>query len=82
MKNLNLLSESDKNNILNLYREKKIIIEQEAPVQQNYTVQDLQTILNRAPYNAKLTADNKFGPLTAGAIGSALDMVKSNEQRY
>ena len=79
MKNLNLLSESDKNNILNLYREKKIITEQEAPVQQNYTVQDLQTILNRPPYNSKLTADNKFGPLTAGAIGTALDMIKSGQ---
>jgi hypothetical protein len=79
MKNLNLLSESDKNNILNLYREKKIITEQEAPVQQNYTIQDLQTILNRAPYNAKLNPDNRFGPLTAGAISSALDMVKSGQ---
>jgi hypothetical protein len=79
MKNLNLLSESEKNNILNLYREKKIITEQQAQAQQNYTIQDLQTVLNRPPYNSKLTADNKFGPLTAGAISSALDMVKSGQ---
>ena len=78
MKKVKLLTEDDRNEILNLYSQKNIVLEQTA-TQQNYTLQDIQNLLNRPPFNSKLNADNKFGPLTAGAIVKALDMVKSGQ---
>jgi len=78
MKKVKLLTEDDRNEILNLYSQKNIVLEQ-ATTQQNYTLQDIQNLLNRPPFNSKLNADNKFGPLTAGAIVKALDMVKSGQ---
>jgi len=78
MKKVKLLTEDDRNEILNLYSQKNIVLEQ-STTQQNYTLQDIQNILNRPPFNSKLNADNKFGPLTAGAIVKALDMIKSGQ---
>jgi hypothetical protein len=81
MKRIKLLTEQDRENILGLYKQKNLISEQQATAQvtTNYTIQDLQNMLNRPPYNSKLVADNKFGPMTAGAITKALDMIKSGQ---
>lgn len=79
MKKRFLISESEKKTILDLHVKKGYNLSEQTVSQQNYTVQDIQNALNRPPFNSNLVADNKFGPLTAGAIMKAIDMVKTGQ---
>jgi len=69
-----ILTEEDKNEIVSLYSQKNIVLEQAA--EKPVTLQDIQNKLVKLGYGdmlGKTGADNKFGKMTYSAITQALN---------
>jgi hypothetical protein len=72
-----ILTEEDKNEIVSLYSQKNIVLEQAA--EKPITVQDIQNKLVQLGYGnmlGKFGADGKFGKMTYSAITQAIDFIE------
>ena len=73
-----ILTEEDKNEIVSLYSQKNIVLEQ-ASAEKPITVQDIQNklvALGYGPMLGKFGADGKFGKMTYSAITQAIDFIE------
>jgi hypothetical protein len=76
-----ILTEEDKNEIVSLYSQKNIVLEQAAEKQ--LTVMDIQNKLVKLGYGdmlGKFGADGKFGKMTYSAITQAIDFIEKRNQ--
>jgi hypothetical protein len=76
-----ILTEEDKNEIVSLYSQKNIVLEQAA--EKPITVQDIQNKLVELGYGdmlGKFGADGKFGKMTYSAITQAIDFIEKRNQ--
>ncbi len=76
-----ILTEEDKNEIVSLYSQKNIVLEQAA--EKPVTLQDIQNKLVKLGYGdmlGKTGADNKFGKMTYSAITQAIGEIENRKQ--
>lgn len=76
-----ILTEEDKNEIVSLYSQKNIVLEQAA--EKPITVQDIQNKLIELKYGdmlGKFGADGKFGKMTYSAITQAISDIEQRKQ--
>jgi hypothetical protein len=77
-----ILTEEDKNEIVSLYSQKNIVLEQ-ASAEKPVTVQDIQNKLIELKYGdmlGKFGADGKFGKMTYSAITQAISDIEQRKQ--
>lgn len=77
-----ILTEEDKNEIVSLYSQKNIVLEQTA-AEKPLTVQDIQNKLIELGYGdmlGKYQADGKFGKMTYSAITQAISDIEQRNQ--